>query len=137
MVALSVEFVAVVSNGEQVLVGSALVALIVAAKEFAEVGVESQFAAADNLVGILDGFFQTCVGLSEGRVGLCACNGCHLGLRERIVAPNQVGACQQSLCRLFRRNARVAVVVEQQCFGVSQIFHNLIENHVEWLTVGG
>ena len=80
VVALSVKLVAVVGNGEQMLVGAAFVALILASPEFVVFGVQSQFSARNHLVSIFDGLLKTSVGFAESRVGLRCRDGSHLAL---------------------------------------------------------
>ena len=80
VVALSVKLVAVVGNGEQMLVGAALVALILASPEFVVFGVQSQFPARNHLVSIFNCLLKTSVGFGESRVGLRCRDGSHLAL---------------------------------------------------------
>ena len=121
MVALSIQLVAVVSNGEQVLIGVTLVALVVASEELREVGIEGQTTAVDDLVGILDGLLQTGVVFGELWVGLRVGDGGYLIGCQRIVAPDEIGTCQQCLGSLLGRYAWVAAVVEQQALGIRNL----------------
>ena len=137
VVTLGIDLVTIVSNGEEVLVGAALVALVVTTIELVIFGVELQQTAADNLIGIFDGLLQTTVGLRELRIGLSVSNGLHLGSRERIVTPNEIGTSKQGLSSLTRGHARIAVIVLQQRLGISQVSNNLIEHCVQVLTLSG
>ena len=83
------------------LVGAALVALILASPQFVVLRVESELAAGYDFVGIFHSLLQTRWSGGELRIGLCAGDSCHLVLRERIVAPHEIGACQESLGCLF------------------------------------
>ena len=101
VVTLSINLVTVVGDRKQVLVGAALVALVVTTVELCVVGVELQQTTGDDLVGILHSLLQTTVGLRELRVGLTIGDSLYLSSRQRIVAPYEVGAGQQSLSSLF------------------------------------
>ena len=137
VVTLGVDLVAIMGNGEEVLVGAALVALVFATVELVIFGVEFQQTAADNLIGILDGFLQTAVGLRELRIGLSVSDGLHLGSRERIVTPYKIGTGKQSLGCLTRGHARIAIVILQQRLGIGQVGNDLVEHCVQVLTLSG
>ena len=98
---LSIHLVTVMSNRKQVLVGATLVALVVTTVELCVVGVELQQTAGNHLVGILHSLLQTTVGLRELRVSLTIGDSLYLSSRQRIVAPYEVSAGQQSLSSLF------------------------------------
>ena len=101
MVTLSVFLVTVVSDGKDVLVGTALVALILTAPQLAVIGIQSQLAAADNTVGILDCLLQTAVSLGKLGIGLGVCDSLNLCSSQRIVTPYQLGTCQKCLGSLL------------------------------------
>ena len=101
MVALCILLVSVMSDGEQMLVLTQLVALIVTSVQLAEITCKSQLAAVDYTVCILDGLLKTAVGLAEFRISLGICNSCNLGRCQRIVTPYQIGTCQKCLSGLF------------------------------------
>ena len=82
MVALCVNLITVVSNSEQMLVSTALVALVVTTIELAEIRIELQQTALDNLVGILYSLLQTAVSLGELWVLLTVCDSLNLLSRK-------------------------------------------------------
>ena len=94
MVTLSIQFVTVVSNGKEVLVGVALVALILASKKFRVIGVESQTTAVDDFISIFDSLLQTSVVLRKFRIGLRRGDSCYLFSCQWVVTPYKVGTCQ-------------------------------------------
>ena len=101
MVALCILLVTVMSNGEQMLVLTQLVALIVTSVQLAEITCKSQLAAVDYTVSILNGLLKTAVGLAEFRISLGICDSGNLGSGQRIVTPYQIGTCQKCLSGLF------------------------------------
>ena len=137
VVALSVVLVAIVSNGEEVLVGAALVRLVVTSVEFVILGVEGQTAALDDLVGILHGLLQSGIVLGERGVLLGVGDGLNLLSRQRIVTPYKIGTCEQSLGSLLRGHTGVTAIVEQQALSIGQVLHDLCQHVVDALTLGG
>ena len=101
MVALCINFVTIVSDGKQMLVSTALVALVVTTIELAEIRIELQQTALDNLVCIFHSLFQTAVSLCELWILLTVCYSFNLLCREWVVAPYEVCTCKKSLCRLL------------------------------------
>ena len=111
MIALCVNLVAIMSDGEEVFIGVAFVAFILTSPQLVIFGVKSEFVAIDDFVGILDGLLEFRVILAESWVSLRVGDGCHLLLSERLVTPHEVCTRQESLSSLLGWNAWVAVVV--------------------------
>lgn len=81
VVTLCVIVVTVVLDGEEVLVGAALVALVVTPEELAEIWIKCKESAVYHLVGIHHSLLQTGIGLAELWVCLCVGYILHLGIR--------------------------------------------------------
>ena len=92
VVALSVRFVTIVSNSEQVFVVAQFVALIVATEEFGIVRGKFQFTAVDHLVCIFNSFLQLSIVFLESRILLGVSDSCNLSGRQRVVTPYEISA---------------------------------------------
>ena len=101
MVTLGILLVTVMGDGEQMFVLAQLVALIITAIQLAEITCQSQLAAVDYAVCILDGLLQTvCV---KGKLGIVLCVGdsWNRSCSKGIITPNQLGTCKKRLGSLL------------------------------------
>ena len=114
MVTLGILLVTVMGDGEQMFVLTQLVALIITAVKLAVITCQSQLAAVDYAVCILDGLLQTVCVKGKLGIGLGIGDICYLCGSKGIVTPYKIGTCQKCLGGLLGRYARITVVIVQE-----------------------